>query len=96
MVKKIRVHLTENEIDALNHITSKTKTDCWFWLSTDKDGYDCVRDLEKGYKVTLRFAMTQLYEAVDWMSSEDWAELGIDTQEIKVFETLLKKLEIIC
>lgn len=96
MTNKIRIELTNEEYNVLNHITSKTKTDCWFVLDKDKEGFDCVRDLEKGYKVTLRFALAQLYEAVSWMSLVDWAELGIDAQEIEIFETLLKKLEIIC
>lgn len=95
MPKKIRINLTQNEIDVLNHITSKTKTDCWFCLDTDKEGFDCVRDLEKGYKVTLRFAVAQLYEATSWMTINDWEELGIDIQEIIVYTDLLNKLEIL-
>lgn len=94
MAKKIRIHLTQNEIDALNHITRKTKTDCWFCLDTDKEGFDCVRDLERGYKVTLRFALAQLYEATSWMTMNDWEALGVTTQEIIVYTDLLEKLKI--
>lgn len=95
MAKKIRINLTQNEYETLNHITSATKTDCWFLLDVDSDGYDCVYDLEKSRKVTLRFAVEQLYEAVEWMTFEDWKELGVDEQEVGIFAELLEKLEII-
>lgn len=95
MAKKIRINLTQNEYEVINHITSATKTDCWFSFSTDKEGYDCVFDLENRRKVTLRFGVGQLYEAVSWMTLNDWEELGIDAQEIVIFTELLKKLEII-
>lgn len=64
MAKKIRINLTEEEYNLLNYITSETKTDCWFWLDTDKEGYDCVKDLENNRKVTLRYAVQQLNEAI--------------------------------
>ena len=95
MAKKIRINLTQNEYEVLNHITSATKTDCWFCLSTDKEGYDCVYDLENNRKVTLRFGVGQLYEAVEWMTFNDWEELGIDKQEVAIFAELLEKLELI-
>lgn len=95
MAKKIRINLTQNEYEVLNHITHATKTDCWFLLDVDSEGYDCVYDLEKSRKVTLRFAVGQLYEAVSFMTLNDWEELGINAQEIVVFTELLQKLEII-
>ena len=64
MPKKFRVHLTGEEYNLINKLTSQTKTDCWFWLDKDKQGYDCVKDLEKGYKITLRFALSLLNEAI--------------------------------
>jgi hypothetical protein len=54
-----------------------------------------VYDLEKSRKVTLRFAVGQLYEAVSWMRFKDWKELGVDEQEVVTFAKLLEKLEII-
>lgn len=95
MAKKIRIKLTNEEYNTLNHITSKTKIDCWFTLDVDNEGNDCVYDLERGYKVTLRFGVQQLYEATEWMTLNDWEELGINAQEIVVFTELLQKLEII-
>lgn len=95
MAKKIRIDLTQNEYEVLNHITKATKTDCWFLLDVDSEGYDCVYDLEKSRRVTLRFAVKQLYEAVSWMSAGDWEELGVDDHEVKIFYELLEKLEII-
>ena len=87
-MKKIRIHLTNEEYNLLNKITSQTKTDCWFWLSTDEEGFDCIKDLEKGYKVTLRFAVQQLNEAIipDLLNLTD--------EEIGTYVNLLEKLEI--
>ena len=88
-MKKIRIHLTNEEYNLLNKITSHTKTDCWFWLDTDREGFDCVKDLEKGYKVTLRFAVQQLNEAIipDLLNLTD--------KEIEVYVNLLEKLNIV-
>ena len=63
-MKKIRIKLTEKEYNLLNYITRKTKTDCWFILDKDKENFDCVYDLENKRKVTLRFAIQQLNEAI--------------------------------
>jgi hypothetical protein len=86
--KKIRINLTNEEYNVLNRITRKTNTDCWFMLDTDKDGFDCVYDLENGRKVTLRFAVQQLNEAI----VEEL--LDITEEEMHVYNELLKKLEI--
>ena len=64
MAKKIRIILTGDEYNLLNKIARQTKTDCWFCLDTDKEGFDCVKDLERGHKVTLRFAVAVLNEAI--------------------------------
>ena len=92
---KIRIKLTNQERNALDRITSKTKTDCWFSLTTDKQGYDCVYDLEKGYKITLRYACRLLYEACSWMTISDWEDLGIEVNEIETYYNILSKLQII-
>ena len=64
MSKKFNILLTNEEYNLINNLTLQTKTDCWFWLDTNKEGFDCVKDLERGYKVTLRFALKQLNEAI--------------------------------
>ena len=87
--------LTNEEYNVLNHITSATKTDCWFSLETDKDGNDYVYDLEEDCEMTIQDAVSQLYEGVEFMTLNDWEELGINAQEIVVFAELLKKLKII-
>lgn len=87
--------LTTEEYNVLSHITSATKTDCWFLLETDKNGNDYVYDLEENCKMTLQEAVEQLYEATSWMTMNDWEELGIDVQEIIVYTDLLNKLEIL-
>ena len=88
MAKKIRVVLTDDEYNLLNKITRQTKTDCWFCLDTDKEGFDCVRDLERGHKVTLRFAVGVLNEAI----IPDL--LNVTEEEIEIYSNLLKKLKI--
>ena len=89
-MRKIRIHLTQEEETALNIITRKTKTECWFSLSKDREGFDCVRDLERGYKITLRFACQLLCEAVDWMQKEDWKNLGVRQIDVDTFYNLCR------
>lgn len=85
---KVRVILTGDEYKLLNKITRQTKTDCWFCLDTDKEGFDCVKDLERGHKVTLRFAVNILNEAI----IPDL--LNIAEEEIEIYGQLMKKLEL--
>ena len=86
MAKRIRIHLTDEEYNLINNITHQNKTDCWFYLDTDKEGFDCVRDLEKGYKVTLKFAIQLLNEAII-------PELiNITAEEMFIYDQLMKKL----
>lgn len=92
---KIRLKLTNQERNTLDRITSKTKTDCWFSLTTDKQGYDCVYDLERGYKITLRYACRLLYEACSWMTISDWEDLGVEVMEVEIYHNILSKLQII-
>lgn len=92
---KIRLKLTDNERNILDKITAKTKIDCWFSLSTDKEGYDYVYDLEKGYKITLRYACRLLYEACSWMTLPDWEDLGVEMMELETYYSILSKLQII-
>ena len=94
MSKKIRVRLTCDEYNTLNSITRKTKTDCWFCLDVDKEGFDCVKDLESGRKITLRTAVKWLTESVSWMTTDDWNDVGVSTKEITTFHNLVTKLEI--
>lgn len=86
--KKIRIILTDAEYNLLNSITRKTKVDCWFALDKDKDGFDCVYDLENRRKVTLRFAVQQLTEAIVPEL------LNICSEEIHIYNELLNKLNI--
>lgn len=95
MASQIKIHLTDDEYNVLNHITSATKTDCWFSLETDKDGNDYVYDLEECCEMTLQDALSQLYEGIEFMTFNDWEELGVDEQEFATFAKLLEKFEII-
>ena len=90
MAKKIRVVLTGDEYNLLNKITSQTKTDCWFWLDTDREGFDCVKDLERGYKVTLRFAVKILNEALEGCTDL----VDLTSKEITIYGQLMQKLEL--
>lgn len=85
---KIRINLTNEEHNLLNYLTRKTKTDCWFMLDKDKEGFDCVYDLENKRKVTLRFAINQLNDAI----ISDL--LDISTEDIDRYGLLLRKLNI--
>lgn len=88
MSKKFNILLTNEEYNLINNLTHQTKTDCWFWLDTNKEGFDCVKDLERGYKVTLRFALKQLNEAII-------PELiNITTEEKVIYGQLMKKLKL--
>ena len=86
MAKKIRIHLTDEEYNLLNKITRQTKTDCWFCLDADDEGFDCVKDLERGRKVTLLFAVSVLNEAI----MPDL--INITEDEIETYGHLMKKL----
>lgn len=85
---KIRHHLSVNEYALLNKITRQTKTDCWFCLDRDKEGFDCVRDLERGYQITLRFAVKVLNEALI-------PELiHLTAEEMQIYDNLMSKLHL--
>ena len=89
-MKKIRIHLTDDEYNALQHITLKTHIDEWFWLDTDKEGYDCVRNLDTGRKITLRTGVKWLCEGIDWMQKEDWDILGVSQEEVDILYNLCR------
>ena len=85
---KIRIHLTVYEYALLNKLTRQTNTDYWFYLDRDKEGCDCVRDLEQGYKITLRFAVKLLNEAIV-------PELiHLTAEELKCYDGLMEKLHL--
>jgi hypothetical protein len=87
MPKRFRIHLTNEEYNLLNKISIQTKMD-WFWLDTDREGFDCVKDLEKGYKITLRFAVAQLNEGIIPEL------LNLTTEEITTYRQLMQKLKL--
>lgn len=82
------INLTSIEYNLLNDITRKTKTDCWFSLNKDKNGIDCVYDLENKQTMTLHCAIHQLNQAIVPEL------LNLSTEEILVYTTLLEKLGI--
>ena len=87
MAKKIRIHLTDDEYNLLNKIARQTRIDeSWFCLDTDEEGFDCVKDLERGHKVTLRFAVSVLNEAI----IPDL--LNVTKEEMEIYGQLMKKL----
>ena len=85
---KVRINLTNEEYNLLNRITRQTKTDCWFMLDKDKEGFDCVYDLENKRRVTLRFAVQQLNEAIISQL------LDVSTDDVYAYGRLLDKLHI--
>lgn len=93
-MKKIRINLTINECVALNRIASRTKMDCWFSLSEDKEGYACVYDLERRRNITLRHGVKLLREGIDGFTADELRALGISPLEQRIFKNLCKKLEL--
>ena len=93
-MKKIRINLTVAEITALNRIASRTKMNCWFSVSIDKEGFHCVYDLEKRRHITLRYGVKLLREGIDGFSPDELIRLGICKLEQRIFKNLCKKLEV--
>lgn len=91
MAKKIRMVLSNAELNVLEKIASKSKMDCWFAVSgrTEKDGTksDWVFDMENDRYVTLRYGVGMLHDGMTFYADYDMTE-----KEIKVFEKLLGKL----
>lgn len=93
-MKKIRIILTVAEITALNRIASRTKINCWFSLSIDKEGFHCVYDLERKRYITLRYGVKLLREGIDGFTADELRALGISPLEQRIFKNLCKKLEV--
>lgn len=93
-MKKIRINLTIAEITALNRIANRTKMNCWFSLSTDREGYDCVYNLERRRHITLRYGVKLLREGIERFSPDELVHFGISMLEQKIFENLCKRLEV--
>lgn len=85
---KIRIVLTNDEYNLLNRISRKTKADCWFSLAMDKDGSDCVYDTVNRRKLTLRFAVNVLCDAIVPNT------MGFTENEKRTLCELLNKLHI--
>lgn len=84
--------LSTEEYNALQHITSATKTDCWFTLETDENGNDYIFDSEQNEYVTWQEGLGMLNDAICWMKKDDYELIGIDEEEIKTFYGLLDKV----
>lgn len=84
--------LTDAEYNVLNKITSKTKTDCWFWLKKDLNGVNYVWDLEEGKRMCLQTGVGLLCEALD--CQENYDSCCLTEEEDKIFKDLLGKLSI--
>ena len=93
-MKKIRINLTIAEITALNRIASRTKMNCWFSISIDKEGFHCVYDLERRRHITLRYGVKLLREGIEHCSPDELIHLGISTLEQKIFKNICKRLEV--
>lgn len=89
MAEKNHIILTGEEYSLINKLTSQTKTDCWFCLDTDNEGFDCVKDLEHGYQITLKSAIQQLNEAI----VPDLIDITIE--EMLLYGQLMEKLNML-
>ena len=62
-IKPIKIHLSNDEFNALNKIATATKMDCWFWPK--KWGpIDIIWDLENDTKLSLRDGVSQLFSGM--------------------------------
>lgn len=84
--------LSTEEYNTLQHITSATKTDCWFTLETDENGNDYIFDLEQNKALSWQDGLGMLNDAICWMKKDDFELIGIDEEEIKTFYGLLDKV----
>lgn len=82
------IRLTNEEYNLLNKITHQNKTDCWFYLITNEQGFDYVKDLENNCEMSIRSALEQLNDSI----IPDLLNLTED--EITLYVNLLKKLNI--
>lgn len=78
--------LSNDAYNGLNKIASKTKMDCWFWLTTDDDGNDVVEDLENGVILPIEDAVIQLSEGI----IEPLEKYGLSDEEIAAVTDLLQ------
>lgn len=81
--------LNDEEYRILLKIARNTKMNCWFHLSTDKNGEYFVFDLEDKGIYTIREALLELVEGI-----VSYELCGLTNDEISVFEGLLTKLQI--
>ena len=81
--------LTDDEYNVLQKISSKTHMDEWFWLEESEDGKDYVRNLDDESQMKLFDGVLVLADGI-----ASYEHCGLSDGEIKVFEDLLKKLQI--
>lgn len=81
--------LDDDEYHVLLKIARNTKMDCWFHLSTNKNGEYFVLDLEDKGLYTIREALLELIEGI-----VSYELCDLTDKEIATFEELLTKLQI--
>ena len=84
--------MSAEEYGIVSKIARKTKADCWFLVKQDKNGNDYVHDLEEHKKYSLKTGITMLVECLD--CKENYEHCSLSAEEEKIFEELLKKLNI--
>ena len=81
----MRNRLTIPEWNVVQRLSSKAKTD-WFWLDTDEDGKDYVKDLEENKIYSLAKGILLLDECLT-----DLDDYGLTQAEIKTYNDLIIK-----
>ena len=84
--------LTADEYNVLQVISSRTLSDCWFWLKQDKNGTDYIWDLEEQKKMCLKTGVVLLVEGVN--CKKNYNNCRLTCFEDVAFRGLLKKLDI--
>ncbi len=68
----MKYNLTTNEYNALQHITSINKMDCWFSIRQTTKGEDYIYDLEERKRISLKRALEEIHGG---LIEEDFWEL---------------------
>ena len=62
--------ISNNAYNGLNKLTHETKMDCWFWIGTDRNNNDIIRDLENDTKLTWEEGLSELKEGLIYPLSD--------------------------
>lgn len=85
----VKDSLSDKEFNVVNKIARNTGMDCWFSFKENSDEETVVYDMENEQEVGLA-------EGIEWLKQgiPDYEKCGLSKEEIDVFESILKKLQL--